>query len=136
MFEIDLQFTHLAFKAQLREIKELFCRALFRQRAIIFGRFTGVSALDIEFDVIIVADRLNLSHYLFKRNERQHLRVHRPTIRRNPISSSWFLQNRWDAKYYPSSKASNPRTDICTLRNYRNYRWRMKRRNNTGREKI
>lgn len=90
MVEIESQFMRSVY-----EVEKIFRRAIISAtRKIIFGRVTGVTALDIEIDIIIVADRPNLSHYLFKRNERQHLKVHRPTIRRNPISSSWFPRNR------------------------------------------
>lgn len=34
-----------------------------------------ITALDVELDIITVANRSNLSRYLFKRNERQRLRV-------------------------------------------------------------
>lgn len=75
-----------------RETNGIFCQAIISARRNYFRKVHCVTALDIGFDIIIVADLPKLSRYLFKRNERQHLRVHRPTIRRNPISSSLPLK--------------------------------------------
>lgn len=61
MIEIDSQFTHLACEAFPRNRGD-FPSSNYFGNAQLFSEDSGVTALNIEFDIIIVADRPYLSH--------------------------------------------------------------------------